>query len=147
MSHCQPCRQWMADLASLPLRFFIAFEFFEAGLSKLNGQNWFAHIQDNFPFPFHLFSPDVNWYLAMGGELLFPVLLVLGLFTRFSLLGLTVITLVAWVSVHHGGYAFSNGGYKFIVIFLVMFVTLFFQGPGRLSLDHLLRKTRLARFL
>ena len=83
-------------VGQLGLRLLLAYEFFESGLTKWNGENWFAEIQDQFPFPFSLFSPDANWYAAMGTELLFPVLLLLGLFTRFSAFALMVLTAVAW---------------------------------------------------
>lgn len=33
---------WGADL---PLRLFLAWEFFESGLEKFNGSNWFGDIQ------------------------------------------------------------------------------------------------------
>ncbi|MNI58851.1 hypothetical protein D3C73_1139820 [compost metagenome] len=42
---------WGADL---PLRLFLAWEFFESGLEKFNGSNWFGDIQGSFPFPFSL---------------------------------------------------------------------------------------------
>jgi len=37
---------WSADL---PLRLFLAWEFFESGWEKFNGSNWFADLQANFP--------------------------------------------------------------------------------------------------
>ncbi|NBI12976.1 DoxX family membrane protein [[Haemophilus] felis] len=123
------------------LRLFLAWEFFEAGLSKWNGENWFASMQDSFPFPFNLLPADLNWMLAMGAELLFPVLLVLGLFTRFSALGLAVVTAVAWYSVHAGsGYNVCNNGYKMALIYLVALLPLITQGAGKLSLDTLLQR-------
>ena len=47
-------------VGQLGLRLLLAYEFFESGLTKWNGENWFAETQDQFPFPFSLFSPDAN---------------------------------------------------------------------------------------
>lgn len=33
----------------IPLRLFLAWEFFESGLEKWNGANWFEQIHANFP--------------------------------------------------------------------------------------------------
>ncbi|AGK02852.1 hypothetical protein EPMMONJG_00550 [Mannheimia haemolytica] len=128
-------------LGFLVLRLFLAYEFFEAGLSKLNGENWFASIQESFPFPFNVLPADLSWAIASGAEILLPILLTLGLFTRFSALGLMILTAVAWYAVHAGnGYNVCNNGYKMALIYLVMLVPLLLQGAGSLSLDFLLQK-------
>lgn len=129
------------SLPLLVLRLFIAYEFFEAGLSKFNGENWFDAIQADFPFPFNLLPADLNWTIAMGAELLFPVLLVLGFMTRFSTIGLAILTLVAWAAVHSGlGYNITQNGYKMAVIYLVTMFPLLTQGAGIFSIDFLLQK-------
>lgn len=132
---------WQASPGLLVLRLFAAYEFFEAGIEKWNGENWFAEIHDKFPFPFNLFSDGINWQLAMWAELVFPILLLLGLATRFSAAGLMVVTVVAWISVHAGlGYNIGEGGYKMAVIYLVALFPLLMQGAGCWSLDALLKK-------
>ena len=134
---------WQSALGLLVLRLFAAYEFWESGMQKWNGENWFAEIQDQFPFPFSLFSPDANWYVAMGTELLFPVLLLLGLFTRFSAFALMVLTAVAWYAVHAGnGYNIGQGGYKLSLMYIVMLLPLLGQGAGALSLDYLWKRYR-----
>lgn len=128
-------------ISLLVLRCFAAYEFGEAGLEKWRGNNWFAEIQDRFPFPFSLLPPDWNWSLAMGAELLFPLLLVVGLAGRFSAAALSVLTLVAWYAVHAGlGYNIGGGGYKMAVIYLVVLLPVVLMGSGSLSLDHQLKK-------
>ncbi|MCS4533223.1 HvfX family Cu-binding RiPP maturation protein [Neisseria montereyensis] len=130
---------WGKDIALLGLRFFLAYEFLEAGLEKWSGQNWFADIQDLFPFPFNLFSADFNWTVAMGAELIIPALLIVGLFGRWGALILMVITGVAWYAVHSGnGYNVCNNGYKMALIYLVALLPLVLQGVGRFSLDYVL---------
>ncbi|EJT83318.1 hypothetical protein PPS11_37010 [Pseudomonas putida S11] len=88
---------WSADL---PLRLFLAWEFFESGWEKFNGSNWFADLQANFPFPFNLLPAELNWQLSMWAELILPLLLLLGLGTRLASLGLMVVTVVAIAAVH-----------------------------------------------
>lgn len=130
---------WGKDLSLLILRLFLAYEFFEAGLEKWRGQNWFADIQPAFPFPFYLLPASVNWQLAMWAELILPVLLLLGLLGRISSAVLMILTAVAWYAVHAGsGYNVCQNGYKMALIYLILFVPLLLQGMGRLSLDKIL---------
>ncbi|MCT8679616.1 DoxX family protein [Glaesserella parasuis] len=131
----------LAGFGLLGLRLFVAYEFSEAGLEKWYGQNWFADIQEQFPFPFYLLPSEINWAFAMGAELLFPLLLVVGLFTRFSALGLSVLTIVAWYAVHSGmGYNVCQNGYKMALVYLVILAPLMFQGAGMVSVDFWLQK-------
>ncbi|MCT8664807.1 DoxX family protein [Glaesserella parasuis] len=100
-----------------------------------------ADIQEQFPFPFYLLPSEINWAFAMGAELLFPLLLVVGLFTRFSALGLSVLTIVAWYAVHSGmGYNVCQNGYKMALVYLVILAPLMFQGAGMVSVDFWLQK-------
>ncbi|RMD69104.1 MAG: DoxX family membrane protein, partial [Gammaproteobacteria bacterium] len=50
-------------IAPLGLRIILAWEFWESGITKLHGENWFAEIQDKFPYPFNLMPVDVSWTL------------------------------------------------------------------------------------
>ena len=89
----------------LVLRLVMFWEFWEAGISKLRGENWFADIpwadwQKGFPWPFSTLGTDLNWLAATWGELFFAVLILLGLFTRFAALSLILITAVATAAVH-----------------------------------------------
>ncbi len=126
--------EWLAPVG---LRLLLAYEFWQSGLEKWHGENWFADIQDRFPFPFNLVSPEISWQLSTWAELIAPVLLVLGLGTRFASVSLIVLTVVAWISVHAGnGYNVCDNGYQLPLMYLVMLVPLLLSGPGKLSLDH-----------
>lgn len=121
----------------LGLRLLLAYEFWEAGVEKFRGDNWFADIQDQFPFPFSVLPTDLSWFLATWSELLGALMLVIGLGTRFASAALMVLTVVAWAAVHAGhGYNVCDNGFKLPLIYLVMFVPLLLSGPGRASLDH-----------
>lgn len=141
----------------LGLRLVLAWEFWESGITKLHGTNWFADIpwadwQKGFPWPFSVIPQDLNWLAATWGELVFAVLIFFGLFTRFAAISLVVITAVATVAVHWPahwsslgelwqGYvitAKSAGNFKLPLLFLVMLLPLVFHGGGRVSVDYLL---------
>lgn len=143
-----------AYLGLLSLRLLLAYEFWEAGVEKYKGTNWFADIAEKFPFPFNVIPVDVSWALATWFEMLGAVALVIGLGTRFFSLSLMILTVVAIAAVHwpaewHGlaqlwqGYAIEDAGhgnYKLPLIYLVMFVPLLLSGPGKLSLDYWIAK-------
>ena len=128
-------------LAPLGLRLLLAWEFWESGVEKLRGENWFAEIQGDFPFPFSVLPADLSWFLATWSELLGAAALVLGLATRIFSAQLIVVTAVAWYAVHAGnGYNVCDNGWKLPLIYLVMFVPLLLAGPGKASLDHLIAR-------
>lgn len=128
-------------LPQLGLRFILAYEFWEAGIEKLNGENWFTDFTGEFPFPFDIIPPDISWFLATWTELLGALALVIGLGTRFAAAGLIILDLVAWYSVHaDNGYNVCNNGFKLPLLYLILLVPLFLSGPGKASIDHLLAK-------
>ena len=143
----------------LLLRVILSWEFWEAGYGKLKGQNWFADVpwanwQIGFPFPFNQLSTELNWLAATWGELVFSVMLLLGLFTRFAAVSLVVVTMVATAAVHWpadwgsfaelwSGYVITSssaGNFKLPLLFLIMLLPLVFYGGGKLSVDQLLIK-------
>ncbi|MDH0290489.1 DoxX family protein [Pseudomonas sp. GD04087] len=138
----------------IPLRLFLAWEFFESGLEKWHGDNWFEQIHASFPFPFNHFSAGFDWQVSMWAELIAPVLLLLGLATRFASTSLIVVTLVAIAAVHWPaqwsslaelaqGYSITDhgfGNYKLPLIYLVALLPLLLKGAGALSVDGLVRR-------
>ena len=128
-------------LGLLGIRLLLAWEFWEAGVQKFTGENWFINVQEGFPFPLNIVPVDISWFLATWSELLGAVALVIGLGTRFFSVSLIILTIVAWASVHSGnGYNVCDNGYKLPLMYLVMFVPLLLSGPGKLSLDHWLAR-------
>ena len=87
-------------LAPLGLRLLLAWEYFESGREKLHGQNWFADLQDAFPFPFDQLPATLNWQLATWFELIGAICLLVGFGTRFAAASLLVLTVVATYAVH-----------------------------------------------
>lgn len=141
-----------AWIAPLGLRLLLAWEFWEAGIEKYRGENWFSSIQSDFPFPFNIVPPDISWTIATWFELGGAVALLLGLGTRFFAFNLFVLTMVATASVHWPmnwqtlqdlamGYAISDkgfGNFKLPLIFAVMLLPLIFRGAGKFSLDAII---------
>ena len=136
---CRSTEDCGKGISMLALRLFAAYEFGEAGLAKWRGENWFADIRDAFPFPFDLLPAGLSWNLAMGAELVVPVLLVLGLLTRLGSLALMILTAGAWYAVPAvNGYNVCDNGYKMAFIYLLLLLPLLLQGAGKYSLDYLL---------
>lgn len=151
MARLNSAGEWLPPLF---LRMILFWEFFESGLEKFNGDNWFSHIKDNFPFPFNYIDTNISWFMATWGEMVFAVMLLIGLGTRFAAISLVVITSVATAAVHwpaeYGslaelwqGYAISNdgfGNFKLPLLFIIMLMPLVFSGGGKFSLDYLIAK-------
>lgn len=139
----------------LGLRLILGWEYFESGLEKYRGENWFADIQDRFPFPFNLVPSEVSWQMATWFELIGGIALVIGLGTRFFGVSLFILTIVAIASVHWpaewatfgellNGYVITDqghGNFKLPAIFLAMLLPLILSGPGKLSIDTLIRRS------
>lgn len=121
----------LKPLAQLGARYYVASVFFRSGLTKLH--DWdttLALFNDEYMVP--LLNPTVAAYLATGAELGLSALLVLGLFGRFAAAGLSVLNVVAVISLMEiadaalMGHVFWGSLLGFLLIW----------GPGALSLDH-----------
>jgi putative oxidoreductase len=139
--------EWLARAAQVVappvLRIALAVPFFKSGLTKWGG---FLSLSPAATFLFedefklHIFGqaydfplPTVFAYLDSIAEIVLPILLVIGLATRFSALGLLVMTGVIQLVVPEGWANFHLpwAGLALAIIAL---------GPGPLSLDHLLER-------
>lgn len=124
----------------LLLRLFIAYEFWEAGVEKFNGENWFHDFRGEFPFPFNVIPADISWLLATWTELAGAAAMVVGFATRFSAASLIILDIVAWYSVHaENGYNVCSNGFKLPLIYLLILIAILLSGPGKASLDHFIK--------
>lgn len=123
----------LQSLSLLGLRLYASWMFFPAGLLKI--QNWGTTLflfEEEYQVP--LLSPSVAAWLGTFGELFFPLLLALGLFSRLSAAGLFVVNVVAVLSLAVVPPAAMG---QHVLWGLAMFVVMVW-GPGKLSADHVL---------
>ncbi|HKW82989.1 MAG TPA: DoxX family protein [Burkholderiaceae bacterium] len=117
----------------LVIRLFVASVFFKSGLTKIASWSSTVSLFEN-EYAVPLLPPEVAALLGTGVELFFPVLLVLGLGSRFAAAVLFVFNIVAVISYPDLG---EIGLKDHQTWGLLLLVTLL-HGPGKLSLDHLL---------
>jgi putative oxidoreductase len=133
------------DLIALVGRFSIAAVFWKSGQTKVEGlaidlvdgsvQLGWPRLSDSAVDLFReeyrlpLLPPELGASMAALAEHALPVLILLGLGTRFAALGLLVMTLVIQVLVYPGAYP-THGVWAAVLLYLMA------RGPGRVSLDH-----------
>ncbi|MCV2368806.1 DoxX family protein [Roseateles oligotrophus] len=123
------------SLALLLARLYVAQAFFLSGLTKL--RDWsttLALFESEYMTPF--LSPEVAAWMGTGGELLLPVLLVFGLGGRFAALGLSVVNVMAVLSLSEIAPAALAGHHLWAVLLLAVAL----WGVGRWSLDAWLQR-------
>jgi putative oxidoreductase len=122
----------LQPLAQLAARVYVAKVFFWSGLTKIH--DWgttLALFQDEYHVP--LLPPELAAVMGTGGELALPVLLVLGLGGRFAALGLSVMNVVAVLSLAD----LPEPALNLHIFWGSLLLGLLLWGPGRLSLDAL----------
>jgi putative oxidoreductase len=129
------------DLALLVLRVWLGTSLFlKHGLGKLLG---YSVMVASFPDPLHI-GAHASLLISLVSDGICSILVILGLATRWSALIIFVNVFVAWATVVHFqffGRAATAG--EFIFLYLGGFLSIFLAGPGRFSLDSLVR-SRLA---
>ncbi|MED5621322.1 DoxX family protein [Ideonella sp. BN130291] len=131
----------LQPLAQLAARLYVAQVFFLSGLTKI--RDWdttIALFTDEYKVP--LLPPALAAFMGTGGELVLPVLLVLGLFGRFAAAGLTVLNIVAALSLPD----ITEAALQQHVFWGSLLLGLLLWGPGRWSVDGLLGERFRGRF-
>jgi putative oxidoreductase len=122
-------------LIALSARSFPAALFWQSGQTKVAGfslkPSAIALFENEYQLP--LIDPEIAAYVSAVAEHLFPVLLVIGLASRFSALALLVMTMVIEVFVYPGAWP-THG------VWATCFLIVIARGPGLLSLDHLIAR-------
>jgi len=116
-------------------RLYMAKVFFLAGLTKIKSMDTTLMLFE-YEYDVPLIPFDVAAYLSTFAELLFPVLLVMGLAGRFSAGALFVLNIVAAVSYPD----ISPGGVNDHYFWGTMLLVLVMYGPGKMSVDSWLQK-------
>jgi putative oxidoreductase len=128
-------------IAPCVLRIALALPFLRSGLTRWNG---FLSLSDATIFLFEnqfklhvlgavvaLPAPDALAFLVAMAEIVLPVLLLIGLATRFAALGLLVMTGVIQL-------VFPDGWANFHLYWAALALAILALGPGALSLDRLI---------
>ena len=79
-------------------------------------------------------SSTVSLSMAIFGEFVCCILLVLGLFTRFAALSAAITMAVAFFMAHEGNLSGPKSG-EMAFVYLAAFVVLFITGHGKFSVD------------
>lgn len=123
------------SLLALMARIPIAAAFWQSGQTKVNGfglsDSAVFLFQDEYRLP--LIDPTIAAYGAAFAEHFFPVLLALGLGSRFAALALLGMTLVIEVFVYPDAWP-THGTWA------ACFLLIIARGPGVVALDHLIAK-------
>lgn len=123
------------SLLLLVQRLGIAAIFFMSGRTKVDGwltvnDSAFELFRSEYALP--LVKPEIAAYAAAYSEHLFPLLLVLGLFTRFAALALLIMTLIIEIFVYPDAWP-THLSWAGLLLPLIAL------GGGKLSLDRLLK--------
>ena len=130
------------SLTQLVLRLALAVPFWKSGMLKWHGlfqlndtaidlftEEFKLHLPGG-PYPFP--HPELFAFVSGCGEVMFPVLLVLGFGTRFAALGLLLMTCVIELTV--------PDGWPIHLTWAAMALGIAAWGPGRVSLDALIER-------
>jgi putative oxidoreductase len=132
-----------SSLVSLALRFALAVPFFKSGLTKWDG---FLQISETplllftEEFKLHIFGqeyaypfPTLAAYGSSIAEIVLPILLAFGLFTRISALGILLMTALIQLTI-------PDGWANFHLPWAAMALAIMLLGAGRASLDYIVRR-------
>lgn len=132
--------EWLAPALDFGIRLLVASVFFKSGLTKIASWSTTLSLFEN-EYSVPLLPPELAAYLGTGVELGLPVLLVLGLGARLSAGVLFVFNIIAVISYPD----LSEVGLKDHQYWGLLLLVTLLHGPGKLSLDHLLRRKFLLR--
>ncbi len=128
----------VASVFELLTRIYVSWVFLKSGYLKITSWESTAALFE-YEYRVPLLSPTVAAVLGTAGELLFPILLIAGLFGRLSALGLFFVNLLAVISYQHvllqDGFEAAIGQHY---LWGFMLAVLVIYGPGKLSADALL---------
>ena len=127
----------LRDLPPLINRFILCFGFYEPARNKLQHFSdiigWFGQL--GIP------APTLNAYMAVATECSGILLLFLGLGTRVMCVPMMVVMIVAVATVHwQNGFSCSQNGFEVPFYYFCMLFGLIITGPGRFSIDHLIKQ-------
>jgi putative oxidoreductase len=130
---------WLQSPFALALRLYVSWQFLKSGLVKIESWDSTLWLFEN-EYRTPLLSPTLAAWLGTAGELVFPILVALGLLGRLGALGLFAVNAMAVVAYSH--FLLADGSEAALgqhVLWGVMLLVIAVYGPGKLSLDYLIQ--------
>jgi putative oxidoreductase len=131
------CLDRLHSVLLLATRLYVGWQFTKSGWLKITSwDSTLGLFRDEYHVP--LLPPDVAAVMGTCGEIGFPILLYLGLFTRLGALGTFFVNTMAMISYRQVLFAEGLPYDHFLWGYMLLVVMLF--GPGKFSLDHWLER-------
>jgi len=126
----------LEPVALLAARCYVAWAFFSSGLTKL--RDWDSTLLlFEYEYQVPVLPFELAAYLGTAGEIILPILLIIGLASRFSALGLFVVNIVAVISLED----IAAVAYAEHVLWGVLLAFVVVFNGGKLALDNLIKQT------
>ena len=122
----------LEPVALLAARCYVAWAFFASGLTKL--RDWDSTLMlFEYEYQVPVLPFELAAYLGTAAELVLPVLLIAGLASRFSALGLFFVNIVAVISLEE----IAPAAYMEHVLWGTLLLQVVIFSGGRLALDRI----------
>ena len=132
----------LQSLFALGARVYVGWQFWKSGYIKITTWDSTLYLFEN-EYHTPVLSPHVAAVAGTFGELFFPTVLIIGIAGRLSAIGLFAVNAMAVISYANvllaEGYEAALGQHVLwgsLLLFLIIY------GPGKLSLDYLLDRSR-----
>jgi putative oxidoreductase len=132
----------LQSLFALGARLYVSWQFLKSGYLKVTSWDSTIYLFEN-EYHTPVLSPHAAAVAGSFGELFFPTLLVLGLFSRLSAIGLFAVNAMAVIS--YSQVLLAEGSEAALgqhILWGTLLVFLMIYGPGKFSLDYLLNRPR-----
>jgi len=130
----------LQPVAALGARWYVCWQFLKSGyLKTLSWDSTLYLFENEYHTP--LLPPHVAAYAGTFGEIFFPTLLVLGLFSRLGAIGLSFVNVMAVIS--YAQVLLAPGAEAALgqhILWGSILAFLCVYGPGKVSLDYFLNK-------
>ncbi|MBC3919409.1 DoxX family protein [Undibacterium sp. CY18W] len=130
---------WAGSVLCLALRIYVGWQFFKAGMVKVS--DWSATLslfQEEYMVP--VIPPELAAWMGAGGELILPVLLVVGIFSRPAALALFAVNAMAVISYPALFMLECPAAINAHFYWGILLLVLVSFGPGKFSVDEWLGK-------
>ncbi|QUM85092.1 MULTISPECIES: DoxX family protein [unclassified Moritella] len=125
----------LEPVALLAARFYVGWAFFSSGLTKLN--SWDSTLflfEEEYHVP--LLPYELAAYLGTAAEIILPLLLMAGLASRFSALGLFFVNIVAVISLED----IAAAAYAQHILWGTLLLQVVIFSGGRFTFDYVVKR-------